>query len=83
MSKGAPDFDHMIYVRLIEACNLHCQHCFIPNNPKRMDWNNIEQIPAKVRSFARPGQVLLFQLHGGANAGWSGVHAQVSCVFED
>ncbi|WP_151883353.1 radical SAM protein [Pseudomonas putida] len=65
MSKGAPDFDHMIYVRLIEACNLHCQHCFIPNNPKRMDWNNIEQIPAKVRSFARPGQVLLFQLHGG------------------
>lgn len=65
MSVGAPDFDHMIYVRLIEACNLHCQHCFIPNNPKRMDFLDIEKIPLKVREFAKPGQVLLIQFHGG------------------
>jgi radical SAM protein with 4Fe4S-binding SPASM domain len=65
MSVGAPDFDHMIYVRLLEACNLHCQHCFIPNNPKKMSWSDIEAVPARVRLFAKPGQVLLFQLHGG------------------
>ncbi|NVL48623.1 radical SAM protein [Pseudomonas syringae pv. actinidiae] len=55
----------MIYVRLIEACNLHCAHCFIPNNPKRMRWQDIEAIPDRVRRFASPGQVLLFQFHGG------------------
>lgn len=65
MSGPAKDFDHMIYVRLIEACNLHCAHCFIPNNPKRMGWDDIETIPARVRQFAMPGQVLLFQFHGG------------------
>lgn len=65
MSIGAPDFDHMVYVRLIEACNLHCEHCFIPNNPKRMDMAHIEAIPAKVRSFAVPGDTILFQMHGG------------------
>lgn len=64
-SVGAPDFDQMVYVRLLEACNLHCQHCFIPNNPKRMDWSAIEAIPGKVRSFATPGQTILFQFHGG------------------
>ena len=65
MSDSEKDFDHMIYVRVIEACNLHCAHCFIPNNPKRMRWPDIEAIPARVRSFATPGQVLLFQFHGG------------------
>jgi radical SAM protein with 4Fe4S-binding SPASM domain len=65
MSVGAPDFDHMVYVRLLEACNLHCQHCFIPNNPKRMSWEDLAAIPGRIRSFARPGQTLLFQFHGG------------------
>lgn len=65
MSDSAKDFDQMIYVRLIEACNLHCAHCFIPNNPKRMQWVDIEAMPARVREFARPGQTLLFQFHGG------------------
>lgn len=65
MSIGAPDFDHMVYVRLIEACNLHCEHCFIPSNPKRMDWSRIESIPVKVRTFAIPGNTILFQMHGG------------------
>lgn len=65
MSTPTSDFDQMIYVRLIEACNLHCAHCFIPNNPKRMEWKDIEAIPNRVRQFSRPGQVLLFQFHGG------------------
>lgn len=65
MSIGAPDFDHMVYVRLIEACNLHCEHCFIPNNPKRMEWEHIEAIPTKVRTFAAAGGTILFQMHGG------------------
>jgi radical SAM protein with 4Fe4S-binding SPASM domain len=65
VSIGAPDFDHMVYVRLIEACNLHCEHCFIPNNPKRMSWDQIEAIPDKVKTFAAPGNTILFQMHGG------------------
>lgn len=59
------DFDHLVYVRLIEACNLHCAHCFIPNNPKRMEWEDIQRIPEKVRLFSKPGQTILFQFHGG------------------
>lgn len=65
MIEGGKEFDQMVYVRLIEACNLHCEHCFIPNNPKRMQWSDIEAIPQRVRQFATPGQVLLFQFHGG------------------
>lgn len=65
MSNPITDFDHMIYVRLIEACNLHCAHCFIPANPKRMVWSDIAAIPSRIRAFAKPGQVLLFQFHGG------------------
>tara|TARA_R110002124_G_scaffold128157_15_gene288688 strand:+ start:12271 stop:13389 length:1119 start_codon:yes stop_codon:yes gene_type:complete len=65
VSTGNNIFDHMVYVRLLEACNLHCAHCFIPNNPKRMAWDQIEAIPERVRKFAAPGQVILFQLHGG------------------
>ncbi|MBP5948118.1 radical SAM protein [Pseudomonas sp. P9(2020)] len=65
MTEPVTQFDQMIYVRLIEACNLHCAHCFIPNNPKRMSWEDVEAIPGRVRQFAKPGQVLLFQFHGG------------------
>lgn len=81
MSIGAPDFDHMIYVRLIEACNLHCEHCFIPNNPKRMEWQDIEVIPAKVKAFATPGQVLLFQFHGGEPTLVGAEFLRKVCVF--
>lgn len=30
-----------------------------------MQWVDIEAMPARVREFARPGQTLLFQFHGG------------------
>lgn len=65
MIQAGKEFDQMIYVRLIEACNLHCEHCFIPNNPKRMKWSDIEAVPKRIRGFAAPGQTLLFQFHGG------------------
>lgn len=62
---GVGEFDHMVYLRVIEACNLHCAHCFIPNNPKRMSWDEVMAVPGQVRAFAKPGQTVLFQLHGG------------------
>lgn len=65
MNQPVTQFDQMIYVRLLEACNLHCAHCFIPNNPKKMEWSDIEAIPQRVKQFATPGQVILFQFHGG------------------
>ena len=33
-------FDHMLYMRLFEGCNVFCEHCFIPNNPKKMNLSN-------------------------------------------
>lgn len=29
-------YDHMVYLRVFEGCNLHCEHCFIPSNPKKI-----------------------------------------------
>jgi radical SAM protein with 4Fe4S-binding SPASM domain len=78
MSQGrlpfAPAFDHLVYVRVVEACQLRCLHCFIPGNPKRLDLVEIARIPAHVRSFAKPGSRILLQWHGGeptlAGADW-------------
>lgn len=61
----APDFDHLVYVRVFEGCNLRCEHCFIPANPKRMRDEDVLAIPDKVRAFARPGATILLQWHGG------------------
>lgn len=61
----APGFDHLIYVRVFEGCNLHCEHCFIPANPKRMDISSIAGIAEQARRFAQPGQRLMLQWHGG------------------
>lgn len=61
----APTFDHLIYVRVFEGCNLHCEHCFIPSNPKRMDLGQMEALVAEARRFAKPGQRLMLQWHGG------------------
>ncbi|MEE8057999.1 MAG: SPASM domain-containing protein [Pseudomonadales bacterium] len=58
-------YDHLIYVRSIEACNMHCEHCFIPNNPKRMTMDDIHLMPATVRNIAKPGDQVLLQWHGG------------------
>lgn len=81
MLRPDESFDHMIYVRLIEACNLHCAHCFIPNNPKRMSWAEIEAMPAKIREFAKPGQRLLFQFHGGEPTLYGVEELRKVCVY--
>jgi radical SAM protein with 4Fe4S-binding SPASM domain len=59
------DFDHLIYVRVFEGCNLHCQHCFIPSNPKRMSLEDIENIPLQIKDRIAPGSTVLIQWHGG------------------
>lgn len=58
-------FDHLVYLRLWEGCNLHCEHCFIPANPKRMSLEQIRQVPDIVSQFAKRGDRVLLQWHGG------------------
>ncbi len=58
-------FDHLVYVRVFEGCNLHCEHCFIPANPKKMEPEQFSQIPERVAMFAQKGQRILLQWHGG------------------
>jgi radical SAM protein with 4Fe4S-binding SPASM domain len=52
-------------MRIFEGCNLHCEHCFIPKNPKRMSIEDVAASAGAVRSFAKPGQRILLQWHGG------------------
>lgn len=61
----APDFDHLIYLRVFEGCNLHCEHCFVPSNPKRMTLEQIAEVPRWARIFGAPGNTILVQWHGG------------------
>lgn len=64
-SAGDESFDHLVYIRLFEGCNLHCEHCFIPANPKKMSLAQFDAVGGIVSGFARPGQRILFQWHGG------------------
>lgn len=61
----APVFSHLVYMRVFEGCNLHCEHCFIPKNPKRMTHDGVAASVDDIRRFARPGQTILIQWHGG------------------
>ena len=49
----APAFDHLVYLRVFEGCNLHCEHCFIPSNPKRMTMDDLKAVPEKVAGVKR------------------------------
>lgn len=62
---SSADFDHLVYVRVFEGCNLHCQHCFIPSNPKRMTLSDVEVIPDTLRRRIPAGSTVLIQWHGG------------------
>lgn len=58
-------FDHLIYMRIFEGCNVACDHCFIPNNPKRMTLQQISDAADDIaRRFAK-GSNLHIQWHGG------------------
>ena len=58
-------FDHLIYMRVFEGCNLHCDHCFIPANPKKMKIDVVKELKDHVEKFANDGDTLLIQWHGG------------------
>ena len=63
------DYDHMLYVRLFEGCNLHCEHCFIPSNPKKIELNyyknnNLTEELIKNGRVAIGSKVYI-QWHGG------------------
>ncbi len=61
----APAFDHLVYVRIFEGCNIHCEHCFIPSNPKRMSLQDVAGIPELLRGKIPAGSRILIQWHGG------------------
>lgn len=66
---SAYDYDHMVYVRLFEGCNLNCEHCFIPSNPKKINSdfyleNNLTNQLTKFGNI-KEGNKLYLQWHGG------------------
>lgn len=65
MLTGNERFDYLFYVRLIEACNLRCKHCYIPPNPKTMSWETVATIPKIISSIAEEGQRIIIRIHGG------------------
>lgn len=58
-------FDHLVYLRVFEGCNLHCQHCFIPSNPRRFAPEKFNEIPEMLKGKVPEGAVVLIQWHGG------------------
>ncbi len=63
------DYDHMVYVRLFEGCNLNCEHCYIPNNPKKIEskfYENNGLTETLIREAnIKEGSKLYLQWHGG------------------
>lgn len=62
---SSPEFDHLFYIRLFEGCNLHCDHCFIPSNPKKMELDDFTRAAENIVKQTSPGQKVLIQWHGG------------------
>lgn len=58
-------FDHLVYLRVFEGCNLHCQHCFIPSNPKRFEPERFASIPEMLKGKIPENSNVLIQWHGG------------------
>lgn len=63
------DYDHMVYVRLFEGCNLFCEHCYIPQNPKKIELsfyknNGLTNLLIKEAGIEE-GSKLYIQWHGG------------------
>ena len=62
---SSEDFDYLVYLRIFEGCNLHCEHCFIPANPKKMTMEQIHGVPDQISKIAPEGSKVLIQWHGG------------------
>jgi radical SAM protein with 4Fe4S-binding SPASM domain len=63
------DYDHMVYVRLFEGCNLACEHCFIPSNPKKIE-SSFYQNKGLTNTLVQEARIkesskLYIQWHGG------------------
>jgi radical SAM protein with 4Fe4S-binding SPASM domain len=63
------EFDHMVYIRLFEGCNLACEHCYIPSNPKKIN-PSFYQNKGLTQSLIdeaniSEGSKLYIQWHGG------------------
>ena len=57
-------FDHLVYLKVVEACDLACLHCFIPPRPRHMA-PVAELSGALERAGVGAGARILAQLHGG------------------
>lgn len=65
MSERDLGFDHLVYVRIFEGCNLHCDHCFIPANPKKISLEQAKEIVVLLKNNIPAGKTILLQWHGG------------------
>lgn len=67
--KKRDDWDHLVYIRLFEGCDLRCEHCFIPSNPKKIDlefYKNGGIGDELLKSGkVREGEKIYLQWHGG------------------
>jgi radical SAM protein with 4Fe4S-binding SPASM domain len=63
------NYDHMVYLRIFEGCNLSCEHCFIPSNPKKMDLEQFSNNWITQQLFdygnVKENEKIYFQWHGG------------------
>ena len=55
----------LVFVRLVEACNLRCLHCLIPSNPNRMTLDDCKMIPDKLENIIPIGSNVTIKWHGG------------------
>ncbi|GGF91967.1 MULTISPECIES: radical SAM protein [Cysteiniphilum] len=62
---GYSQYNKIFYLRVHEGCNLYCQHCFIPSNPKKMNMDMIHKIVENMKFHTKEGDRVLIQWHGG------------------
>lgn len=58
-------FDHLVYLRVFEGCNLRCAHCFIPSNPRRFAPERFADVSTMLSGRIPDGSTVLLQWHGG------------------
>jgi len=81
--------DHLVYLRIFEGCNLHCEHCFIPSNPKKinLDFFNNKNIGNVLIESGKIdlGSNIYIQWHGGepTSMGVDYLESAISKINED
>lgn len=59
------DSGFLVFVRLVEACNLKCSHCLIPANPQKMSVEQCKTIPDLLEEHIPLGSEVTIKWHGG------------------